>query len=643
VSALVGPKGGEQEPSEGQVNPAAGPVPSSEGQRARNAGQRDQGVGWQGRRLAAVALAGVMVVALMVRLWGLTWQLPWQFHPDEGHYTWKAIDLMSQGTINPKYFRNPSLLTYVLLGEYKLLGFQPPKSDEQAAFSDGLWRPPSGVAFVGRLTSALMGVLTVLAIGWIGWRALGPWTGVLGALFLALAFIHVRDSHYATNDVPAVLLLTLAVGATVSLLQHPKLGTYLLAGLLGGLATSTKYNAGLFVVPLLLAHGLVVWRAWRGPASSGAMTRSAGARDTTGVGDGVGARPGRGAMNCAPTGPAHVEAQFIAPDRPAIAPLRSRILLLVLPIVLAGLVALVAYLAGTPFTVLDFPKWRADFLTQASFVDEGWEGQAKLPLGLPYLLGLGAGMGWVMLALSVVGAVISLRRYPSFGAVLVAFPVAYLLFMQRSELFFIRFALPPVPFLCLLAAVAVVSIVRTIAGHRRSLAAPYAVILVLAAVAQPTFDTVRHNLLIAQEDTRAQAAEWALANLAPGTKMAVEEYTIRDRRPRAYGGPVWKLDTDLLDVNQLRRADPTAPLRGQTRYFMLSSFQQDRFAGGPDAPQRQFYDALAQQGRVVARFSPSKDGEPIPFDLEDLYSPFWSLDRYERPGPTITVYELPPR
>ena len=23
-------------------------------------------------------------------------------------------------------------------------------------------------------------------------------------------------------------------------------------------------------------------------------------------------------------------------------------------------------------------------------------------------------------------------------------------------------------------------------------------------------------------------------------KMAVEEYTIRDRRPRSYGGPVWK-------------------------------------------------------------------------------------------------------
>ena len=218
-----------------------------------------------GRRFPALALTAVAVLALAVRLWGLGWQLPWQFHPDEGHYTWKAIDLMSQETLNPKYFRNPSLFTYVLLAEYRLLGFQPPKADEQAATADGLFRPPSGVAYVGRLTSALMGGLNVLAIGWIGWRALGPWTGVLGALFLALAFIHVRDSHYATNDVPSVLLLTLSVGASLSLLRRPTMAAYLLAGLFGGLATSTKYNAGLFVVPLLVAHGIVVWREWKAP------------------------------------------------------------------------------------------------------------------------------------------------------------------------------------------------------------------------------------------------------------------------------------------------------------------------------------------------------------------------------------------
>jgi hypothetical protein len=244
---------------------------------------------------------------------------------------------------------------------------------------------------------------------------------------------------------------------------------------------------------------------------------------------------------------------------------------------------------------------------------------------------------------AIIGAVALARTQPAVLAVLAAFPVAYLLFMVQSDLFFVRFALPAVPFLCLLAGAGVVAVSRALDRRNVAPAGLLAALLSVSVLAQTSLDTMRHNQLIGEDDTRVLAARWALANVGPASKMAVEEYTIRDRRPRAYGGPAWQIDTDLLDVNQIKRADPTAPLRGTTRYFMLSSFQGDRFAGGPDAPARQFYEALAREGRVVAQFSPSVDGTPIPFDLEDLYSPFWSLDRYARPGPTITVYELPGR
>ena len=49
--------------------------------------------------------------------------------------------------------------------------------------------------------------------------------------------------------------------------------------------------------------------------------------------------------------------------------------------------------------------------------------------------------------------------------------------------------------------------------------------------------------------------------------------------------------------------------------------------------------SLSQDAAIVLALAETA----IPFDLEDLYSPFWGLGRYERPGPTITVYELPPR
>ena len=125
-----------------ESGPGERPPPAERVHRATGQGTRSSS------RRAALALAAVVALALVLRLWGIGWQLPWQFHPDESHYTWKAMDLLSQGTLNPKYFRNPSLFTYLLLAEYKLLGFQPPRLDEQAATADGLWRPPSGVVIV---------------------------------------------------------------------------------------------------------------------------------------------------------------------------------------------------------------------------------------------------------------------------------------------------------------------------------------------------------------------------------------------------------------------------------------------------------------------------------------------------------------
>jgi hypothetical protein len=547
-----------------------------------------------------IALAAFLALALGVRLWGIGWQLPWQFHPDEGHYTWKALDMIGAETLNPKYFRNPSLFTYLLHGQYRLLGFRAPAADEQAASADGLFRPPSGVAFLGRLNSALLGTATVAAVAAMGWRLLGPWTGALAAAFLGLAFIHVRDSHYATNDVPATFLLVLSVAACVELVRHPTARAYLLAGLFGGLATSAKYNAGLFVVPLLVAHGASL----ANQTSRQGLAGAAGAR---------------------------------APR-----------------LVAAVLVSAAAYLAGTPYTLLTFDQFWADFRTQMRLGGEGWEGQVAGPSGALYLQTLGQGVGWVMLGLSIVGLALLGRRRPREAAVIAAFPVAYLLFMLRTELFFARFALPVVPFLCLLAACAVVLLadaVRGSLGRRagsallgRRLAPAVGAGLAALALVQPAYNVAVHNAIIGRDDTRALAAEWALANIPADAKVALEEYTLRDRRPRAYGGPSWRLDTDLFNVNSIPSADPAAALRGRYRYVIVSSFQYERFAGdGPQlARQTAFYRALEQEGRLVAAFGPGRDGAAVPFDLEDLYTPFWGLERYERPGPTVKIYALGP-
>ncbi len=39
-----------------------------------------------------------------------------------------------------------------------------------------------------------------------------------------------------------------------------------------------------------------------------------------------------------------------------------------------------------------------------------------------------------------------------------------------------------------------------------------------------------HNVLISRPDTRVEAFDWMRATLPPKTKIAIEDYTIRDRR-----------------------------------------------------------------------------------------------------------------
>jgi 4-amino-4-deoxy-L-arabinose transferase-like glycosyltransferase len=194
-------------------------------------------------------LVGVVAFALIVRFWSLDWQLPFAFHPDEGHYVWKAEEMFRDGDLNPRYFRNPSLFTYTILAELKaaeLLGLVQPRAEA----AEGLFRAPSIYTYLGRATSAVLGALSVLAVFGLGRQLGGPAIGLLGATFLALNFLHVRDSHYATNDVPAVALALVAVLLSARGVSRPSIGLFTVAGLVGGLATSAKYSMGLYVLPL---------------------------------------------------------------------------------------------------------------------------------------------------------------------------------------------------------------------------------------------------------------------------------------------------------------------------------------------------------------------------------------------------------
>lgn len=197
-------------------------------------------------------LVAIVLIALALRLWAIDFGLPMaEARPDEMTIAFQAMKF-GRGDLNPHSFNYPSLFKYVVFGIFgayyaigRAIGHFAGQEDFLRAFFDG------AVSFrlLMRLFSALMGTVGVALL------ARGP-GGLWSAALLAVAFLHVRDSHFGVTDITMVTLATAAVLAADRLRTDGTLKAALIAGALAGLATSTKYNAALLCVPIAIAGAL---------------------------------------------------------------------------------------------------------------------------------------------------------------------------------------------------------------------------------------------------------------------------------------------------------------------------------------------------------------------------------------------------
>ena len=202
-------------------------------------------------RPAWLALAGLLALALALRLWNIDHNLPFVYNADEElHFVPKAVDMLG-GSLNPGYFENPPALTYLLLVLYKL-GLA--GGDLRDRFAED----PRSAFLTARIAVALIGTLVVALVYWAGARFADRRTGIVGAAVMAVAFLPVFYSKHALND--AVTMAPVAVGLVGCLLAYRR-GRPLdwaLAGAAIGVATATKYTAGAMLVTLLAAAVLRV-------------------------------------------------------------------------------------------------------------------------------------------------------------------------------------------------------------------------------------------------------------------------------------------------------------------------------------------------------------------------------------------------
>jgi hypothetical protein len=220
----------------------------------------------------------------------------------------------------------------------------------------------------------------------------------LAALFLATAYLHVRDSHYATVDVPMTFFVVASLHFAVACGARCALGPLVLSGVAAGLAAATKYNGGIVLV--------------------GAMAACA---------------------------PALLRRH---PDR------SRRGILLRLSAATAAAAA--TFVIATPYTVRDLPLLASE-LRRVGGVLTGMEGPPALFVHPSVTLP--GGLGWPIFLLSLVGLARALLMRRGGHLAVAAFVLVCFASIARPTWVLPRYVVPLIPPLSMLAAEAFVALV----------------------------------------------------------------------------------------------------------------------------------------------------------------------------------------
>jgi 4-amino-4-deoxy-L-arabinose transferase-like glycosyltransferase len=184
----------------------------------------------------------VVLGALTLRLGGITFGLPAIYRPDEDVLVGRAIGVL-HGAIDPHFADWPHFYMYlsaawlaVLKPLFPLLG-------------------PAAPYLGVRLLDAAIGTATVVVVYRYGRRGYGETTGLVAAIAMAVAFLAVRDSHFATTDTPLAFACMLGLSGAYRVAEADTARRRAVGGVLLGVAAGVKYSGALVFVSLAAAQG----------------------------------------------------------------------------------------------------------------------------------------------------------------------------------------------------------------------------------------------------------------------------------------------------------------------------------------------------------------------------------------------------
>ena len=424
------------------------------------------------RTARATAVASVVVVAAVLRVWAADYDLPYIYHPDEPVNVGITQRMFTSGDANPHFFGYPSLLYYLNTVVYALYYLMGHADGTLRSMGDvaplvelamGVTKAPQpALIALSRGLTIAFGAGTVLITFLAGLRLLGnDWTALFAATIVAVSPANVALSRLITPDTFVTFFAAATLLAATYVMDRGTWRDYLLAGVLAGLTASAKYNGGLVILSVVAAHFLRVNRT----------------------------------------------------------PRNDRMLLAAFFACAAG------FVAASPFAVLAPAEFLAGLALDAQVYTKGHAGMEGDTLRW-YIAHMGAtaGVVYVFSGLEILRGLWA-RSRPLL--LLAAFPLVYFTFIAAFEVRNDRTFLPITPFLFLLAA----SFLSFATGHASRIASltpkhvrAATLAAVLVALFQPAGKAVRDTLQLLHSDSRRAARLWIEENIPAGSRIAIEPY-----------------------------------------------------------------------------------------------------------------------
>ncbi len=508
----------------------------------------------------------ILVLALLVRSWGINWGLPFIYHVDEERFFQISKNYLATGDLNPRFFHVPTLYTYSVAAIWEGYYFAGKLTGAFSSRQDFLARSgrnPTPFIVLGRLFTLLMSVAAILAVYFIGKRMFGPAAGALAALMLIFSSEHNKISHYMVPDSVMVSFLIFSFYFIWRTYEEGKLKFYLLSGLFAGLAFGTKYGGHFLVLPLVLAHVFSL-RKKKTPWPRVVFSTK---------------------------------------------------------LILWGLVFILAFLVVCPYSVLDFKVFWRDFRWQSSHLYSlGHFGSStSQPAWLFYFrYGFTENIGLLLQFLVYGGVILAFVKRRQGEVILLSMPLVLFLMMGGWKTRAVRYLLPVAPFFILAGGAFLVWLSERLAGFlpgpkegpetsgrkQALVTALLAVVLILPSA----YKVLGFDFALTQEDTRTSAKHWIEANIPSSTRIALESYCpqISSKRYRL----TYKHTLSQVDVDWL--------VRRRVRYIVVSDIMSARFTRYPEEfpGETAFYRSLDEEAVLIKTFRPARDEY-----LLDLHNP----------------------